>query len=126
MKGAALAGAIFLSAALPARAAGPFTPLLDTLDEGVLSGSRARAESSAGAEPQRAVAIGLAVLLGPFGAHRLYLGTTPKVAIVYGLTLGGFGVLALIDLVHLIVVRDLSPYCGSDRVLMWAGGPTPP
>lgn len=77
-------------------------------------------------ENHRAVAIGLAVLLGPFGAHRLYLGTTPKVAIAYGLTFGGFGVVALIDLVHLIVVKDLDRFRNNDRILMWAGGPTPP
>lgn len=83
-------------------------------------------EASIVQENHRAVAIGLAVLLGPFGAHRLYLGTTPKVAIAYGLTLGGFGVVALIDLVHLIVVKDLDRFRNNDRILMWAGEPTPP
>ncbi|HRD54227.1 MAG TPA: TM2 domain-containing protein [Flavobacteriales bacterium] len=75
-----------------------------------------------GPENHRGVAIALAVLLGPFGAHRLYLGTTPKVAIAYGLTFGGFGVVALIDLVHLIVVKDLNRFHDSDRILMWADG----
>lgn len=77
-------------------------------------------------ENHRAVAITLAVLLGPFGAHRLYLGTTPKVAIAYGLTFGGFGVVALIDLVHLIVTKDLDRFRNNDRILMWAEEPTPP
>lgn len=77
-------------------------------------------------ENHRAVAIALAVLLGPFGAHRLYLGTTPKVAIAYGLTFGGFGVVALIDLVHLIAAKDLGRFRDNDRILMWAGEPTPP
>jgi len=77
-------------------------------------------------ENHRAVAIALAVLLGPFGAHRLYLGTTPKVAVAYGLTFGGFGVVALIDLVHLIVVKDMGRFQNNDRILMWAGEPTPP
>ena len=83
-------------------------------------------EASIAQENHRAVAIGLAILLGPFGAHRLYLGTTPKVAIAYGLTFGGFGVVALIDLMHLILVKDLDRFRNNDRILMWAGEPTPP
>ena len=82
--------------------------------------------TAAHVENNRAVAIGLALVLGPFGAHRLYLGTTPKVAIIYGLTLGGFGVFVLIDLIHLIVNKDLDRVRNNDRVFMWAGEPTPP
>ena len=62
---------------------------------------------------------GLALLLGPFGAHRIYLGTTPKVAVIYGLTFGGFGVLSLIDLGHLLFSKDLDQYRNNDRVIMW-------
>ncbi|MCB0783679.1 MAG: TM2 domain-containing protein, partial [Flavobacteriales bacterium] len=53
-------------------------------------------------ENSRLVSALLAVTLGPFGAHRLYLGTVPKVPIIYGVTFGGFGVLVLIDLGHLL------------------------
>lgn len=70
-------------------------------------------------EDQRLVGSALALLLGPFGAHRIYLGTTPKVAIIYGLTFGGFGVLPLIDLGHLLFTKDLGPYQHNDRVIMW-------
>lgn len=82
-------------------------------------------------ENQRLVASGLALFLGPFGAHRLYLGTTPKVAVVYGVTFGGFGVLPLIDLGHLLFSKDLGAYMNNDRVFMWnradgAPAPTPP
>lgn len=70
-------------------------------------------------ENQRIVGSGLALLLGPFGAHRIYLGTTPKVAVIYGLTFGGFGVLPLIDLGHLLFSKDLEPYRNNDRVIMW-------
>lgn len=70
--------------------------------------------------PSRAMAAGLAVLLGPFGAHRLYLGTGVKVPIVYGITFGAFGILPLIDLVHILVSKDLTAYCTNERVLMWA------
>jgi TM2 domain-containing membrane protein YozV len=71
-------------------------------------------------ENQRWVAAALTVTLGPFGAHRLYLGTTAKVPIVYGVTFGGFFVLCLIDLGHLLFTRDLSRFEHNDRVFMWA------
>ncbi len=79
-------------------------------------------------ENQRWVSSGLAVVLGPFAAHRLYLGTTPKVAIIYGATFGGFGILVLLDLAHLLFTKDLDAYRNSDRVFMWTTepGPTPP
>ena len=80
-------------------------------------------------ENTRLVSSSLALLLGPFGAHRLYLGTTPKVPIIYGITFGGFGLLALIDLGHLLFSHELEPYRHNDRVFMWgrnAPAPTPP
>ena len=80
-------------------------------------------------ENTRLVGSTLAVLLGPFAAHRIYLGTTPKVAIFYGVTFGGFGVLPLIDLGHLLFTKDLTPYRNNDRVFMWTtpkAAPTPP
>lgn len=87
------------------------------------------AEEGVRAENARLVGSLLAVALGPFGAHRLYLGTTPRVAIFYGITFGGFGVLALIDLGHLLFTGDLTPYRNNGRVFMWndtANGATPP
>ncbi len=70
--------------------------------------------------PSRALAAVFALTLGPFGGHRLYLGTRPKVPLVYGLTFGGFGVLAVVDMAHILFTRDLSAYQGNDRVFMWA------
>lgn len=70
-------------------------------------------------ENERLVGSSLAVFLGIFGAHRIYLGTSPKVAVVYGLTFGGFGVLVLLDLGHLIFSKDLAPYRNNERVIMW-------
>lgn len=95
---------------LTSRAGGPFEPIgrvafADTVEISV--------------EDQRWVSSALALALGPFAAHRIYLGTTPKVAIVYGLTFGGFGVLALIDLGHLLFSKDLEAYRNNDRVIMW-------
>jgi hypothetical protein len=69
-------------------------------------------------EPRVGAAV-LAVVLGPFGAHRLYLGTSPKVAVIYGLTFGGFGVLPLIDLGHLLFAADQERFRNNDRLLMW-------
>lgn len=71
-------------------------------------------------ENKRWVAAALALFLGPFGAHRLYLGTTTKVPVIYGITFGGFGVLALIDLGHILFTKDLSRFQGDGRVFMWA------
>ncbi|HMN04464.1 MAG TPA: TM2 domain-containing protein [Flavobacteriales bacterium] len=108
-------------------AAGPFQELRLSLD-----GQRtweAKPDSLHG-EPQRLVAAVLAVTLGPFAAHRLYLGTEAKVPIVYGLTFGGFGILVLIDLGHILFTKDLAPYRHNGKVLMWAKPrpeePTPP
>ncbi len=67
----------------------------------------------------RALAAGLAVTLGPFGAHRIYFGAPPKVPLLYGLTFGGFGVLVLIDLGHILFTKDLSRFQENDRIFMW-------
>ena len=100
-------------------AAGPFTdraavialvPTLETVPE------QARPES------QRLVAATLALTLGTFGAHRLYFGTDVKVPIIYGLTFGGFGVLVLIDLAHILFTKDLNAYMHNNKVLMWSKG----
>ncbi|MCB0765320.1 MAG: TM2 domain-containing protein [Flavobacteriales bacterium] len=125
------AAALFLSLALGllslgAVASGPYAPLevvrTATLDSLVAEGWM---PDSGGTENARLVSSGLALLLGPFGAHRLYLGTTPKVAIIYGITFGGFGILALIDLGHLLFTKDLDAYRNSDRVFMWKTPPAP-
>lgn len=71
-------------------------------------------------ENERLVALALTVALGPFGGHRLYLGTGPKVPIIYTLTLGGgFGVLPAIDLFHILLKKDLGPYRNNGHVFMW-------
>ncbi len=101
-----------LAAPFPARAAGPFVPRTVDLPE--------EQDSEPHNEPQRLVAAVLTVALGPFGAHRLYLGTGTKVPIVYGLTFGGFGILPLIDLGHILFTKDLTPYQHNGKVLMWA------
>jgi len=71
-------------------------------------------------EDEKLISILLAVALGPFGGHRLYLGTKPHVPVVYTLTLGGgFGILPLIDIFHLLFAKDLSPYRNNGNIFMW-------
>jgi len=71
-------------------------------------------------ENERLIAIVLAIALGPFGGHRLYLGTQPHVPVVYTLTLGGgFGILPLIDIFHLLFTKDVAPYRYNGNVFMW-------
>jgi len=69
----------------------------------------------------KAIAVTLAVTLGVFGVHRLYLGTSTKVPIIYTLTLGGgFGVLVVSDIIAIIATKDLEDYAPESKVFMWA------
>ena len=62
----------------------------------------------------------LALTLGPFGVHRLYLGTAPKVPIAYTLTLGGgFFILPLIDVFYIILSRDPNDIEDNNHVFIW-------
>ena len=62
----------------------------------------------------------LAITLGPFGVHRLYLGTSPKVPIAYTLTLGGgFFILPLIDIFYIILSRNPEDIEGNNHVFIW-------
>ena len=112
---------LYIVMAFPAAASGPYVPkrmVVDLSETGpvpIMVDSRVT-----DGENTRLVAGVLAAVLGPFGAHRLYLGTTPKVAIVYGLTFGGFGVLPLIDLGHIIFTKDPDRFRNNGQVIMWA------
>ncbi len=112
-----------------ALAAGPYQDQIIELQ--ILLPAENGTEAAVRHEPQRLVAAVLAITLGPFAAHRLYLGTDVKVPIIYGLTFGGFGVLVLIDLGHILFSKDLQAFYNNDQVFMWAKGPgasspTPP
>jgi len=65
------------------------------------------------------VAIGLNLSLGLFGVHRLYLGTSPKVPIIYTFTLGGGGFLMLSDLGVIIFTKDLEQFSNNKQIIMW-------
>ena len=116
-----LSGPIALPVA--GRAGGPYSPSSDSLMivvlQGIGSTGEVQDDPAGQGENTRLVSGALAVLLGPFGAHRLYLGTTPRVAVVYGITFGGFGVLALLDLGHILFTKDLGDYRDNGRVFMW-------
>tara|TARA_B100000780_G_scaffold261810_1_gene214501 strand:+ start:2479 stop:2910 length:432 start_codon:yes stop_codon:yes gene_type:complete len=63
----------------------------------------------------------LAITLGPFGVHRLYLGTDAKVPVVYTLTLGGgLGILPLIDVIATLATNDISQFQNNEKIVMWA------
>ena len=63
-------------------------------------------------------AVLLAVFLGHFGVHRIYLGTNENVPIVYSLTLGGgFG---LLPLIAILTTKDLDEYANNNKVFMWS------
>lgn len=67
----------------------------------------------------RAKAIIFTVLTGPLGGHRVYLGTRPGAPVIYAVTLGGFGLLPLIDLAHLIFKKDISSFEKNPKIMMW-------
>ena len=76
--------------------------------------------SLAETENPKAVAAITTFLLGPFGAHRIYLGTDAKVPIFYTLTLGGgLGILPIVDLVCILSAEDISSYYDNPRIFMW-------
>lgn len=65
------------------------------------------------------VAVGLNLSLGLFGVHRLYLGTSPKIPVIYTFTLGGGGVLLLGDLGALLFTKDIEQYADKQELVMW-------
>lgn len=66
------------------------------------------------------VAASLDLTLGLFGVHRLYLGTSPQVPVIYTLSLGGGGFLVLSDLGVIIFTKDLEQFADDPHVIMWA------
>jgi TM2 domain-containing membrane protein YozV len=67
-------------------------------------------------DKSRSVALLLAVLLGPFGAHRFYTGRI-RSGVLMAVTLGGFGIWYLYDLI-LVAAGGFRDYDGN-LVLEW-------
>ncbi|WP_258543332.1 TM2 domain-containing protein [Parvicella tangerina] len=72
------------------------------------------------ADHSKVVAASLDITLGLFGVHRLYLGTSPQIPVIYTLTLGGGGFLVLSDLGVILFTKDLEQYADNPHVIMWA------
>jgi hypothetical protein len=49
----------------------------------------------------------------------MYLGTDLRVPVIYTTTIGGGGVLWLVDLGLLVAVKDLTPFKDNPNVFMW-------
>lgn len=57
---------------------------------------------------------------GMVGLHRIYLGTSPYVPVVYIATLGGlFGILPFVDFCVLMLDSDIEKYKSNQKVFMW-------
>jgi TM2 domain-containing membrane protein YozV len=70
-------------------------------------------------EHNKWIAAGLDLSLGMFGVHRLYLGTEAHVPVMYTLTLGGGGMLVLVDLGLILLSKDIETYANSSHIFMW-------
>ena len=68
---------------------------------------------------QRGKAIIFTIFTGLLGGHRIYLGTHQRTPIIYAVTLGGLGILPLIDLVEIIFTKDLSKFEYRPQIIMW-------
>lgn len=113
-----------ISAPLKGQADSGFVEKVEVLTQvdslSVLEGERHQDEPVRIRESKRLVAVALCVTLGPFGMHRLYLGTTPEVAAAYTLTLGGgFGFVTVIDLFQLVFSKDISRFRNNPHFIMW-------
>lgn len=68
---------------------------------------------------RKGVAALFAIALGPFGVHRMYLGTSEVVPLFYSLTLGGLMILPIVDLCCILFTKDIEVYKNNDKVIMW-------
>lgn len=68
---------------------------------------------------KRGKAILFTIFTGILGGHRIYLGTHQRTPILYSITLGGLGILPVIDLFHIIFTKDLSRYENVPQIIMW-------
>lgn len=68
---------------------------------------------------KRGKAILFTVFTGLFGGHRIYFGTHHRTPIIYSITLGGLGILPLVDLINIIFTKDLSKFDNKTQIIMW-------
>ena len=96
------------------------TPSLD-IDSFDLSAS----SSAVISEKSDAVALVLCFLVGGFGVHRHYMGTSPAMWALYTFTFGGiFGIVPFVDfivmLIDLVEDNGFGAYYGNTKFFMWA------
>lgn len=66
------------------------------------------------------IATALAITLGPFGVHRLYLGTKSTVPVMYTLTLGGgFFILPAIDIGYILTNSEPTYIQDNPYLFIW-------
>ena len=66
-----------------------------------------------------ASALAFPLPFGFLGIHRIYLGTKPYIPLIYVGTLGGAGLLSLIDFIILVSNKDISRFQNNPRIFMW-------
>jgi TM2 domain-containing membrane protein YozV len=67
-----------------------------------------------------AVILAFPLPFGIVGLHRIYMGCSPHIPVVYIASLGGaFGILPLVDFFVLLKEEDISKYYNSTKVFMW-------
>jgi len=76
-------------------------------------------DSAAVVKRDKATAIFMAVTVGILGVHRFYLGTSVPTMVAYVITLGGFGIVTVIDVIQLIIAKDISPFIDNPDFFMW-------
>ncbi|MCB0400838.1 MAG: TM2 domain-containing protein [Flavobacteriales bacterium] len=69
---------------------------------------------------KRGKAILFTIFTGLLGGHRIYLGTHHRTPIIYSVTLGGLGILPLVDLINLIFTKDINKFDNKTQIIMWA------
>ncbi len=69
---------------------------------------------------KRGKAIIFTVLTGFLGGHRIYLGTHHRTPIIYSVTLGGLGILPVVDLINIIFTKDINKFDNKTQIIMWA------
>lgn len=90
------------------------------IDLSVLNNMVAPTEVKADKSP--AAAFVLAWILGWLGIHRAYMGTSTGTIIGYILTCGGFGIVAFVDWIVLLIGLindDISKYVDNSKFFMW-------
>lgn len=67
-----------------------------------------------------AVILAFPLPFGIVGLHRIYMGCSPHIPVVYIASLGGaFGILPLVDFFVLLKEEDISKFYNSTKVFMW-------